>query len=98
MKLNFFFLLEVCCAFIILKNISRITQSNEESEEDSVSTSDDTSESSSENSPEDDDPGKIFQERPIINQLPEKGKENHTKTTSTAWRSSTLPCANKLSC
>ncbi|XP_042683673.1 18S rRNA aminocarboxypropyltransferase [Centrocercus urophasianus] len=64
-------------------NSSRITQSNEESEEDSVSTPDDTSESSSENSPED-DPGKFFQQQPIINQLPEEGKENHTKTTSTA--------------
>ncbi|XP_019476315.1 ribosome biogenesis protein TSR3 homolog [Meleagris gallopavo] len=54
-------------------NSSRITQSNEESEEDSVSTPDDTSESSSENSEhDDDDPGKFFQEQPIINQLPEK--------------------------
>lgn len=38
-----------------------------------MSTPDDTSESSSENSEhDDDDPGKFFQEQPIINQLPEK--------------------------
>ncbi|XP_021266817.1 ribosome biogenesis protein TSR3 homolog [Numida meleagris] len=53
----------------------RIAQSNEESEEDSVSTpddTDDTSESSNENSPEEDDPGKLLQEQPTINQLSEK--------------------------
>lgn len=43
-----------CFGFKILKNVSRLAESNEDSEEDSVSPPDDATESSDESSPEDD--------------------------------------------
>lgn len=52
-NLNTIFPIISCFAFLILKNVSRQAQSNEESEEDSVSTPDDATESSDESSPED---------------------------------------------
>lgn len=59
-----------CFAFIILKNVSRLAESDEESE-DSVSTPDDATESSDESGPEDHGTLKLRQEQ-SIDQLFEK--------------------------
>lgn len=50
-------------AFIILKNVSRLAESDEESEEDSVSTPGDATESSDESSPEDHGTLKLLQQQ-----------------------------------
>lgn len=50
-------------AFIILKNVSRLAESDEESEEDSVSTPGDATESSDESSPEDHGALKLLQQQ-----------------------------------
>lgn len=70
-NLNTVYLTISCFAFIILKNVSRLAQSNEESEseEDSTSTPDEATESSSESSPEEDG---TAEQQPPIQQLYEK--------------------------